>query len=473
MRRILHGLALLLAAPLAACSLINAPAEIDSGGGGSGGGTTTTTSGQPCTTVADCPAPAACTVVECKDGVCDEDEAPNNTPCDDGLFCTQDDICVSGACTGGEEVVCAPQNDCRIAVCDEAAQGCVETMKRDGAVCDDKDACTSTSTCLMGVCVPGPSCQSDECVTSMCDPAIGCIPMAIPMGTPCGNTFCSTGQCDGFGKCVIFGINVGLPCDDLQFCTTDEVCSPAGVCQGFTSPCSDPSSCVKASCDEDADICDFTAIPAGGTCEDGDACTGGETCSAAAQCGGAQPGVVYFFESFAALNAAGWELGPEWEIGPAKASMGGNVCCDPAMDFTGDANVAGVALGGNAAVMPMEMPQHPFHWLTSPTIDTSGVPGALYLTYYRWLLSDYPPFMHNNVEVSNDGGASWFVVWEQPANNVAIQDTAWTFQAHDITEYKSPTMRFRFGFDIGQSGVYQAGSWNLDHIKLQNTPCPQ
>lgn len=473
MRRILQGLALVLAAPVAACSLINAPADPDPGTGGGGSGTTSTTStggGQPCTTEADCPTPGECQVVECKDGECKQDQAPNNTPCDDGLFCTQDDFCASGACEGGDPLPCTPLDECHVSLCEEAAQGCVDSVKRDGAVCDDNDACTSSSTCLGGTCVPGPGCVSDECSTTTCDPATGCMATPNPLGTPCGNTLCSTGQCDGAGKCVIMAQNVGVPCDDGLFCTIDELCTPLGLCQGATSPCSDPSSCVKATCNEDADMCDFMGIPAGGTCEDGDACTGGETCNAASQCSGGLPAFVAFFESFANLNAAGWDLGPEWQIGPAMASMGGNVCCDPAMDFDGDGQVAGVVIGGNALVAE-PMPQHPFQYLTSPSFNTVDVPGSLFLTYYRWLTSDYPPFMHNNVEVSMDDGASWFVVWSWDVP-VPIADTAWTFQAHDITTYKSPTMRVRFGFDIAQSGVYQVGSWNLDHIKLQNTQCP-
>ncbi len=469
MRRILQGLALLLAAPLAACSLINAPDEIDTGAGG--GTTTTTTTGQPCTMDSDCPAPGPCGVFECKDGECQEDQAPNNTPCDDGLFCTENDFCASGQCTGGDPLPCTPVDDCHVSMCDEATQGCAEALKRDGAVCDDQDACTSSSTCSGGVCVPGPGCQNDECSTSVCDPQVGCMTTPNPLGTPCGNTFCSTGQCDGAGKCVIMAQNVGFPCDDGLFCTIDELCTPVGLCQGFTSPCVDPSPCVKASCNEDGDICDFNAILAGETCEDGDACTGGETCNAGAQCSGALPAFVAFFDSFKELNSAGWDLGPEWEIGAAKASVDGFVCCDPGVDFSGDGNIAGVVLGGNAAVVE-PMPQHPFQYLTSPPVDTSNVPGPLYLTYYRWLLSDYPPFMHNTVEVSMDDGASWFVVWSQELQAVT-NDGAWTFQAHDITPYKSPTLRFRYGFDIGQSGVYLAGSWNIDHVKLQNTKCPQ
>lgn len=465
-----------LTLPLTACSLINAPDEIRSGTGGTGGagGTGgnggTTTSSQACATPADCDDPGACKVVDCVAGECRVDQAKNNTPCDDGVFCTVNDLCVGGECTAGTERECTAPDECHLSTCSEADKECVVTEKPDGALCDDGDLCTSTSTCLTGVCVGGGGCQSDECNTSTCDPAVGCVTVPNAAGTPCGNTFCSTGQCDGTGKCGLVALNVGAPCDDGLFCTANEVCTEFGFCLGNQSPCSDPTPCIKAVCNEDQDKCDFNSIGAGEPCEDGDLCTGGETCNAAAQCtGGVQP-TVAFFETFANLNGAGWDLGPEWQIGAAMVSSGGNVCCDPAMDFDGDGNIAGVAIGGNAVVA--DPPMHPFYYLTSPVVDTSTVPGPLFLTYYRWLLTDYHPFMHNVVEVSMDDGASWFGVWSWDIQTT-IQDTAWTYIAHDITPYKSPTMRFRFGFDIAQAGVYQAGSWNLDHIKLQNTSCPQ
>lgn len=467
-----------------ACSLVNAPADIKPGGtagaagsgGMSGAGGTMSSGGSggaPCAVASDCPVPPACMIVECKDGVCKQDQAPNNTPCDDGRFCTESDFCALGQCTGGPLKQCPASGECTAAACDEDVKGCVETPKRDGALCDDKNACTPSSTCMGGVCTGGNQCMDDDCNTSMCDPQVGCVTKPKDAMTPCGISFCSVGQCDGQGKCAIMAQNVGLACDDGQFCTANDVCTTFGLCQGSGTPCQNPAPCVKATCDEEADQCKLTPIAEGEACEDGDACTGGETCNVSAQCTGGQPAFVAFFESFANLNLLGWELGPEWEIGMAKPSVGGDVCCDPAVDHDGDGMVAGVVLGGNEAVPALPAsPVHPFYYLTSPAVDTSLVPGPLYLTYYRWLTSDYPPFMHNNVEVSSDGGASWFVVWSYDLS-IPINDMAWTFQSHDISAYKSQTTRFRFGFDIGQTGVYSVGSWNVDHIKLQNSPCGQ
>ena len=67
----------------------------------------------------------------------------------------------------------------------------------------------------------------------------------------------------------------------------------------------------------------------------------GETCSTGLCRGGVGP-TVYFADDFKDASK-GWTLGQEWEIGPAKASVGGFANPDPAMDHTptGDNGIAG------------------------------------------------------------------------------------------------------------------------------------
>ena len=38
---------------------------------------------------------------------------------------------------------------------------------------------------------------------------------------------------------------------------------------------------------------------------------------------------------------------------------------------------------------------HPYYYLTSPAVDVSAAPGQVYLEFWRWLNSDYTPFMNN------------------------------------------------------------------------------
>jgi hypothetical protein len=240
-------------------------------------------------------------------------------------------------------------------------------------------------------------------------------------------------------KCTAVPGNDGAACDD-------------------GSPCTDGTTCSAGVCSNGAPVNDGTA------CDDGTSCTMGETCSAGACTGGSGP-EIYFADDFKD-NSKGWTLGPEWAIGPAMASFGGVGNPDPAMDHTptADNGIAGVVLGGNASTN-----QHGYYWLESPAFDTSAAAGPVVLGFYRWLNSDYDPFMHNAVEVFN--GSQWVNLWTT-GGPPGIMDAAWTFQQYDLTSYKNASMRVRFGFDITSGGVYTIGSWNVDDVLVASAACP-
>jgi hypothetical protein len=159
-------------------------------------------------------------------------------------------------------------------------------------------------------------------------------------------------------------------------------------------------------------------------------------------------------------NSAGWTLGTEWQIGSATASPPpafGNP--DPGADHTptGDNGVAGVLIGGNTSTI-----LHPYYYLTSPVIN-ANFPGAVTLEFYRWLNSDYTPYMNNQVEVWD--GSAWVAIW-QSGGSPGITDNAWNLQTYDLTPYKNAALQVRFGYTIGQAGVYIVSSWNIDDVRI-------
>lgn len=169
---------------------------------------------------------------------------------------------------------------------------------------------------------------------------------------------------------------------------------------------------------------------------------------------------AYLNEDFSD-NSAGWALGPEWQIGSAKSSTGhvyGNA--DPAADHSpsSDNGVAGVVIGGNASTSI-----HSSHYLTSPVVNTNGDTGGLSLTYWRWLNSDYTPYMQNTVDVWN--GSNW-VNLSATGGSPGVQDNSWTQVTHDITGYSNSALQVRFGFSIGSSGVFTVSSWNVDDVVI-------
>lgn len=475
------------AAALAACSLVNAPGEVipDTGGtsttsagsGGHAGGSTTSSSssagGGTCKLDDDCPSSDvpchryACVV----GGLCQLVTVANGATCDDGLFCTENETCGLGLCVGAAKV-CPGVDACNVGACDEPSGKCTTATAPEGTPCDDGDACTVGDSCGGGACQKGSDpCAglATDCISSVCVPsgaAWSCLTTNKLDGTFCGQSFCSNGQCAD-GHCDVVPVNEGVACDDMLYCTVNDKCDK-GHCVGDARDCPATDACHPGRCDEVELQCVNTPIPDFAPCDDGDPCTAGEFCLSDQCTGGIEP-QTYFSEDFSG-GGAGWTLGPEWEIGYAQESWLGQDGDDPGYDHSGDGMVAGVNIGGLAYVAYPD-PTHPAYYLTSPSFSTNYA-GAVYLTFYRWLNTDYQPYMRDTVEVSSDDGATWSVVWENPANETPINDWYWTFQAIDITSYKGSTTRVRWGFSIGKNGVWDEASWNIDSVRVENAPCP-
>jgi len=246
--------------------------------------------GQPCTADTN----------QCTDDLCDGSGACVHPPyteatmCDDGLFCTDTDICVLGKCTpignpcetGPEcantcnedaddcftpqETPCTDDgNVCTDDECDGSGD-CSHTPNQDP--CDDGLFCNGTDTCEDGECsahaeedpcLTGPECNNGTCN----DVDDNCF---VPEGTSCtddGNV-CTDNECDGLGNCT--PVSNHAPCDDGLFCNGTDTCN-GGSCKLHTGdPCGDAGECTLA-CDEGNDVC---AIPSGTPClSDGNPCT--------------------------------------------------------------------------------------------------------------------------------------------------------------------------------------------------------
>jgi len=460
----------------------------------------------PCVMAADCVAQSdTCNLGTCVNGTCVKMPFNEFASCDDGQFCTENDVCQSGQCVGGKQKSCpAPGSSCQVGVCDEALKACSSTAGNDGSPCDDKNSCTGTGVCSAGTCSAGQpiDCSSLDgpCSVGVCDPETGCNSVPGNEGGFCDdgqNNPCITGKC-GQGACNSVAANEGGSCDDKLFCTIGDHCHNAVCVGGGPKPCAPPGGCYIASCNELNDTC--TAVPGnngaacddsnvctksttclngsctnglatnnGAMCDDGSTCTSATTCSAGV-CGGGVGPTVYFADDFHD-SSKGWLLGPEWQIGSAKASQDGQLGADPSEDHTptADNGVAGVVLGGNEEVII-----HPYYYLESPPFNTAGATGKVVLGFQRWLNSDYDPYMHNRVEVYT--GSQWLVLWES-GSAPGIQDSppegpGWTFQQFDITSYKNAAMKVRFGFDVQKNDAFSVGSWNLDDVLVSNAACP-
>jgi len=239
----------------------------------------------------------SCTIDTCEGtvpGGCVHVNQANNSLCNDGNICTDNDRCSSGGggtmTCGGTAVSCNDNNPCTQDSCNPAS-GCTYANAPNGQACNDSNACTSGTVCTAGVCGGGTTttCNDEkECTTDTCDPATGtCLYTARPNGTACSdNNVCTTGDRCVTGNCTPVGpATNGTPCSDANACTVTDTCTN-GTCTGAGAPnCADTNPCTQDICIPETG-CSHPSEVDGTTCNDNDACTNGTTCTAGICAGG-------------------------------------------------------------------------------------------------------------------------------------------------------------------------------------------
>lgn len=195
-------------------------------------------------------------------------------------------------------------------------------------------------------------------------------------------------------------------------------------------------------------------------------CAPALACALLVTAAGSSASAQTFYENFN-NNSQGWTLDASWQIGPATqffSTQGFTGFHDPGFDADGitAGGVAGVNIGGavNTTI-------HPMFYLTSPVVNTTGW-SNVQLGYSRWMVSDYPNFMHNSVEVFD--GTNWQVVSAFPTNPPVLADTAWTPFSFDVSAFSNANLQVRFGYDVGSAGVFSVGGWNLDNVSIAPAP---
>ncbi|MEO8604519.1 MAG: hypothetical protein ABI629_18250 [bacterium] len=154
----------------------------------------------------------ACTADDnpCTTDVCDDagrcTYAPNDDPCDDGVFCNGADICAGGACAVHAGDPCAGGAACN-ARCDEVAADCRAPA---GSVCAD---------------------DANPCTRDACDGDGACVHTADHAGVVCR---AAAGACDIAERCD--GVSSDCPADatrpDGETCSDGNACTHADACAG-------------------------------------------------------------------------------------------------------------------------------------------------------------------------------------------------------------------------------------------------
>ena len=182
--------------------------------------------------------------------------------------------CVAPACCAADADCADATLPCQTFSCSKTTKSCVATPKKDGAACDDGDACT-VEACAAGQCKESTflcKCKTTvDCANEedgdLCNGTLYCNPKnhecAVNPATvvKCAtglDTACQKNQCDAAtGKCkVVFPKDPLEPCDDSNACTTGDVCA-TGACKPGTNTCTcvQDTDCAKG---EDGDFCNGT-----------------------------------------------------------------------------------------------------------------------------------------------------------------------------------------------------------------------
>jgi len=288
--------------------------------------------------------------VSCTDDFCDLNadacvHVPNDTHCADGLICNGAEVCdpangnATTGCRAGTPLTCDDQIPCTLDACSEAAGGCTHTPQDsecdDGLFCNGPERCDGSFGCRPGAapsCDDDRTCTQDSCsetlkacqhvpVHSACDDGQYCngaetcsvsgpTPSGCVAGTPVSCTPdsipCTVDICDeatdtcihvpdnslcGPGQfCVIAqnGCTPGKPCttqsecQDGDLCNGVETCS-GGICQpGTPVDCEDYIPCTHDTCNPITGACSHVGDDA--LCDNGLACDGQSTCQAGVGC---------------------------------------------------------------------------------------------------------------------------------------------------------------------------------------------
>ncbi|MFN8546077.1 MAG: hypothetical protein U0807_18000 [Candidatus Binatia bacterium] len=221
------------------------------------------------------PATGICDVAERCPGngpTCPADaQQPDNTPCNDGVFCNGADVCASGSCVGHAGDPCVGGAECA-RTCDEAKDTCFDpagtACTDDGNVCT-LDACDGSGTCAHPAGNAGTVCRA---TAGQCDVAETCT------GTS------ATCPIDGFAPTSTVCRAAAGTCDAAENCPGTSAACPANafypatrVCRAAAGPCDVAESCTgsSAACPANA-FAPATLVcrPVAGDCDVAETCTG-------------------------------------------------------------------------------------------------------------------------------------------------------------------------------------------------------
>ncbi len=162
-----------------------------------------------CSSDADCNDGNSCTTDVCENSgtvgaYCSNTAVADGTTCDDGKYCTLNDACTAGVCSGAARD-CSDGVACTVDSCNEDIDACVNTPNNalcdNGVYCDGAETCDAILGCQAGTpvnCNDGNECTIDSCNESL----KACENISVADNTTCTNGVCCSGTCQtGITQC--------------------------------------------------------------------------------------------------------------------------------------------------------------------------------------------------------------------------------------------------------------------------------
>jgi hypothetical protein len=204
---------------------------------------------------------------------------PAGSACDDGIACTENDVCAGGFCQGKRKACPFTLNDCSPVECIEELGECSNAPVADLTIC----GFGQVNQCVAGLCTVAEVCDEEPCTVECdglsclyeCPGATLCQPVcersacyfdckgAVLCDASCElNTRCTVdcrdaaeckARCDANARCVV-------DCRGADRCE-DIVCAPGSQC---AIQCSPGMTCKFASCDSGSVTCGPDRIGCGG-----------------------------------------------------------------------------------------------------------------------------------------------------------------------------------------------------------------
>jgi cysteine-rich repeat protein len=246
-----------------------------------------------------------CTTDSCNTTLGCQNPPATGAPCTDGNACTVGDTCnASGGCTSGGPLSCSDPNPCTHDGCNPAT-GCVFPPEPNGTSCNDNAFCTDNDTCQGGSCTgggPHDCADTDSCTNDTCDEANDmCV--HTPSGACCGDgNVNGTEECDDANTSnadACLNTCVNATCGDGFIRTGVEQCD-AGAGNSNAPNASCRLDCTPRRCG------DGITDTATEQCDDGGT-TSGDGCSAT--CSAEPPATA---QLIAGRGSASIDCGLEW-----------------------------------------------------------------------------------------------------------------------------------------------------------------